>query len=280
MPEPPPFDEQVTRALQAFMVSVTIPILYDHETQGTNQVGTGTLFTADNRLFLVTAAHLFDGLDPEHDQDRFGRFAIPSRHTTQLWGLGPYKLLRPKQTEFDVAVLELQESATIERAKASWRILALANTAVAAPSGLFILCGFPFVRQRRIDDTITGDRMTVFTARIPIPQNATPPVHPALDLFFAYDAEAIDAVTKAPIEALPLEGCSGASIWQYEEPKANALWSPERCLKIVGVQSAYRKDQYFRAKSWAAVLEILRQSDERLSAIVNEHRARQSPASR
>ncbi len=116
--------------------------------------------------------------------------------------------------------------------------------------------------------------MTVFTARIAVPENAKSPVYPALDLFSAYDPEAIDAVTKASIKTLPLEGCSGASIWQYEEPKAGALWSPERCLKIVGVQSAYRKDQYFRAKSWAAVLEIMRQTDDRLAAVVNEHNAR------
>jgi len=271
MLEPPPLDNEVRDALGAFMASVTVPILYDCETKGVHQVGTGTLFTLDGRLFLVTAAHLFDGLDPE----RLGRFAIPCRRTTQPWSLGSYNLLKPKQSEFDVAVLELREDATIERAKASWRALVLANTATALLSGLFILCGFPKVRERRSGNTISGDRMTVFTARIPVPEAAEQPVHAALDLFFAYDEQSIDAIKKAPIPSLPLQGCSGASIWQYQAPSAGALWTPERCLKIVGVQSAYLPHQYFRAKSWAAVLEIMRQTDERLATIVSEYKSQQ-----
>jgi hypothetical protein len=275
MPEPPPLDKEVRDALGAFMASVCIPILYDHETKGTHQVGTGTLFILDNRLFLVTAAHLFDDFDPQSDQERLGRFAIPSRHTRQLWSLGPYNLLRPKEKQYDVAALELHEPATIERATASWRILTLANTANAAPSGLFILCGFPEVRERQVGRAaITGDRLTVFTARIPIPDNADEPVHPAVDLFFAYDEEAIDVVTRTPIRSLPLQGCSGASIWQYQEPTPNVLWTPERSLKIVGVQCAYRPGQYFRAITWATALEIMRQADDRLAAIVSEHKSR------
>lgn len=267
----PPLEKEVRDALGAFMASVTVPILYDHETIGTGQVGTGTLFALNDRLFLVTAAHLFDDLD----QEKLGRFSIPSRHTTQLWSLGPYNLLKPKQTEFDVTVLELHDAATIERARASWRILNLTNIAVALPSGLFILCGFPEARERYIEggDVITGDRLTVFTARIPVPDTAEKPVHAALDLFFAYDAQAIDAVTRKEIPALPLQGCSGASIWQYSEPTAGSLWLAERCLKIVAVQSAYRPGQYFRAKSWAAVLEIMRQADDHLAAIVSDHKS-------
>jgi hypothetical protein len=275
MPEPPPLDKELRDALGAFMASVCIPILYDNETKGTHHIGTGTLFMLDDRLFLVTAGHLFDDFDLQHDQERLGRFAFPSRHTRQLWSLGPYNLLRPKEKQFDVAALELHEPATIDRAKASWRILTLANTANAAPSGLFVLCGFPEVRERQVGGAITGDRMTVFTTRIPIPDDADEPVHPAVDLFFAYDKEGIDVVTRTPIPALPLQGCSGASIWQYQEPTPSVLWTPERSLKIVGVQCAYRRGQYFRAINWAAVLEIMRQTDDRLAKIVSEHKSRQ-----
>ena len=41
----------------------------------------------------------------------------------------------------------------------------------------------------------------------------------------------------------------------------------------MSVQSAWLKGKYFRAKSWAAVLEIMRQTDDRLAAIVNDHKA-------
>ena len=52
-----------------------------------------------------------------------------------------------------------------------------------------------------------------------------------------------------------------------------AVWTPEQCLKIVGVQSAFLEGKYFRGKSWAAVLEIVRQVDESLAAIVAAHKA-------
>jgi hypothetical protein len=79
-----------------------------------------------------------------------------------------------------------------------------------------------------------------------------------------------DGVT---IKAPHLGGTSGASIWEYREPAGMAVWTPEQCLKIVGVQSAFLEGRYFRAKSWAAVLEIMRQVDESLAAIVATHEA-------
>lgn len=277
MPEPPPLEKKVRDALDAFLASVTIPILYDHETKGTGQLGTGTLFTLGGRLFLVTAAHLFDELCPGEALDP-GRLAIPSFNADELRSLGPYQLIGPKESEFDfdIAVLELQDDATIKRARARWSLLTLANIAPASTSGLFILSGFPQVREKRTAGFIGGGRLTVLTARIDEPENAKPPVHPALDLFFAYDEEVINADTQEPIEADDLRGCSGASIWQYKEPEATADWTPEQCLRAVAVQTSFSPiGDYFRGKSWAAVLEFMRLSDEHLASIINDYKREQ-----
>jgi hypothetical protein len=264
----PPIRPEIMRALGAFAASVAVPIVYDHEQSGGDQIGTGTLLTADGRFFLITAAHLFKfkGCDP-------GRFAIASANTTQMWSIGRCNLLIPTNDAFDVAVVELLEEATIERAKASWKILTLANSGLASQDGVFVLCGFPSERTERTGDLIRGSRIIAFTERInEPPADAEPPVHPALDLFFHYDLEAIQ-ITGTAIATPNLRGCSGASIWEYREPQGVSFWTPEQCLRVVGVQSAWLKGQYFRAKSWAAVLEIMRKTDERLAAIVNEHRA-------
>jgi hypothetical protein len=58
------------------------------------------------------------------------------------------------------------------------------------------------------------------------------------------------------------------------------FWTAQQCLKIVSVQSALRTGRYFRAKSWAAVLEILRQADKRLARIVAAHQSSESAISR
>jgi hypothetical protein len=262
----PPIRPEVMRALGAFAASVAVPIVYDHEQGGGDQVGTGTLLTVDGRFFLVTAAHLFKDCDP-------GRFAIASANTTLMWSIGRCNLLLPTNDAFDVAVVELLEEATIERAKASWKILTLANTGLASQEGVFVLCGFPSERTVRTGDMIRGSRIIAFTNRISeVPADAEQPVHPALDLFFHYDEEAIQ-ITGTAIATPNLRGCSGTSIWEYREPQGVSFWTPEQCLRIIGVQSAWLKGKYFRAKSWAAVLEIMRQTDDRLAAIVNEYKA-------
>ena len=120
MPELPPFDEEVSDVLRAFLASVTIPINYHHGTQDPRQLGTGTLFVIDDRLFLITAAHLFDDLAPGIPVDP-GRLMLPTVNCGEFCSLGPYKLIRPGSSEFafDIAVLELQDVVAINRARAS-----------------------------------------------------------------------------------------------------------------------------------------------------------------
>jgi len=45
-----------------------------------------------------------------------------------------------------------------------------------------------------------------------------------------------------------------------EPPQGVSFWTPEHCLRVVGVQCASLKGRYFRAKSWGAVLAIMRQT--------------------
>jgi hypothetical protein len=103
-----------------------------------------------------------------------------------------------------------------------------------------------------------------------IPQEAKSPIHPALDLFFFYPAEAPTLDGKM-VEMPHLGGASGASVWEYREPATGALWAPERVLRAVGVQSLFRKGRYFRVKSWAAVLTMLRQADAALAPLIDAH---------
>jgi hypothetical protein len=261
----PPTDPEVMKALGTFAAKVAVPILYD-DPKGGDQIGTGTLVTADDRIFLVTAAHLFKNLNPE-------RFAIPSVHNKEIWSLGRCDLLMPTDDQaFDVAVVELLEEATIERAKAGWKILTLENTGLAASFGLFVLCGFPSELSTRREDLIHGRRIVAFTGRMPEPpDNADQPIHPALDLFFFYDAELV-CFTKTTIKSPDLKGCSGASIWEYREPPGISVWTSEQCLRAVGVQCSFRSGQYFRAKSWAVVFEIMRKYDDKLAAVINDYK--------
>lgn len=249
-------DPEIMTAIGEFAKQVTVPILYD-DPAVLDQVGTGTLFTVADRYFLVTAAHLFDRTDP-------ARFAVPSNpiRDPNPSTLGRYELYRPKEDFVDIAVLELLESATIDKVKTGWRILTLRNVWRASARGVFALCGYPSARARRVGThLIGGSLMTAYSERMPnVPENAEQPVHPELDLFFYYDLEAT-GIDGKPLKTPHLGGTSGASVWEYREPAGNAIWTPERAFKIVGVQSSFRKGDFFRAKSWTFVLEILRKAD-------------------
>ena len=251
-------------ALQSFAVECTVPVLYD-DPAAVDQVGTSTLFTLNGRYFLITAAHIFEDRDP-------GRFAIPKqRANDNLHTLGPYRLIKAKEPEIDIAVVELLEEKTLSYVKTGWRVVGLNNVAQAPLSGAFMLCGYPSQNAFRTADLIGGLPATVFTHRLlPIPPDAESPVHPALDLFFHYDRDA-PTLTKRTAPTPHLGGTSGASVWVYQEPVEAILWAPEKTLKIVGVQSAFKEGSYFRAKSWEMVLQMMRQDDAALSASIDAY---------
>jgi hypothetical protein len=248
---------------------LTVPILYD-DPRVLDQIGTGTLFTIAHRYFLVTAAHLFKKTDP-------ARFAIPSNpiRDPNPSTLGRHDLFKPREDFVDIAVLELLEPTTIEKIENGWRVLTLENTAHASPLGTFALCGYPSERARRVGThLIGGSLITAYTERLPeIPENAEKPVHPELDLFFYYDVEAT-GIDGKPLATPHLGGTSGASVWEYREPDRGTLWTPERAFKIVGVQSSFRKGNFFRAKTWSFVVEIFRKADTRLADAIDAFKRR------
>lgn len=263
-------EQIIRRALREFTGAVTVPIVYDGS-RGVDQVGTGTLLTLADRYFLITAGHLFENCDP-------GRFAIPKRRVNaDLHSLGPFNLYQAKEPEFDIAtILELQEEFTLSYVQTGWQVLKLENIGPGSPvAGEFVLCAYPSERAWRTEDAIGGGLLTVFTQRMPdIPREASRPIHPALDLFFFYPAEA--PTLDGKMAQMPhLRGTSGASVWEYREPASDAFWAPARVVRAVGVQSSFLRGRYFRVKSWAAVLKMLRQADAALAPLIDAHTSRE-----
>jgi hypothetical protein len=259
-----PEQEHIAIAIERYVVSATIPILYDADSVA-DQVGTGTLFTLAGRYFLVTAQHTF------HNRDA-GRFAIPkSRITGDLHSLGPHQLLSAdsEEADIDIAILELLDEFTISYSKSEWKSLTLNDIVRPSSTGMFVLCGYPSLYAMRKEGLITGKPATAITNRIPIPTNADPPINPALDLFFRYGPGASDLSDKN-VSVPPLRGVSGASVWEYREPENTTVWAPAGCLRAVGVETSFREGSYFRAKSWEMVLEMLRRWDSGLRDAIND----------
>lgn len=243
-------ERQMYRAVERFTAMVTIPILCDVNEETVDQKGTGTLFEHEGRLFLVTASHIFDEMDPKD-------LVIPSTQTTELHGIGPYDLVRADKPELDIAVVEIKSEQTAARARSGWHILNVTNTAVASPQGVFALAGYPSERAKRTGGLLGGSLLTFYTERVDAPEDTSDPAVDDLDLFFRYDREVLTTAGEE-MKAPHLRGCSGASVWEYSEPQGMLFWTPEQCLKIVGLQASFKPGRWFRAKSWAYVHEMIR----------------------
>jgi hypothetical protein len=64
----------------------------------------------------------------------------------------------------------------------------------------------------------------------------------------------------------PLSGASGSSIWAL--PSSLAVWMPPR---VVGVQTSFFKDRYFRGIDWRVVARLLSLADKELEGEIVTH---------
>jgi hypothetical protein len=252
-------EPEAVRAVELFMRSATIPLLYDHTT--THSIAGGTLFQISGRHFIVTVRHLFDGLDPE-------RLAYPAHFMKgDLHTLGHCQISKPASDKIDVAVIELLEGATISRLAYGWRFLTLDNMASPSPDGLFVLVGYPSSLSKQVGGWVGAHGLALYSTRLAnVPPQARDLV-PEFDLFFDHKTTSYGREGQET-ETPKLLGTSGSSIWECVD-STRVVWTPEQCAKVVGVQSGYLPARYFRAAAWAAVALVLRQIDEQLGNAVD-----------
>lgn len=258
-------DEIEVAAIQSFTLSVTVPILLDLPNGAVQLLATGTLFRVGGRHLIVTARHVFDNVNAE-------TMAFPAAPKGgDAYTLGKFTIFKPEEEHVDVAVMRLESPDVIEMLSKSWHFLSLENIARPfenAPDETFFVAGYPDVMTKMVGAKLHGNFVTAYSQRLPdIPKWATEPVVPELDLFFDYGEKA-KRVGGGEIDSPALPGVSGASIWQIGS--VDGIWTPESAIRVVGVQSAYKPSEYFRAKSWWAVAKILEQIDETLAIAVRE----------
>ncbi|RUW45125.1 hypothetical protein EOA32_34930 [Mesorhizobium sp. M1A.F.Ca.ET.072.01.1.1] len=259
---------EVTASIQAFLKSVTVPIIQALKDDAIDQVGTGTLFGVAGRLFFVTARHIFDDVRPED-------LCIPRSPDGDRdpQTLGRITVTKPKNESIDIAIVEILSPDAIARIQAGWRIHTFNSMKLASKRGSFALSGYPSDLGKRPHPALVGSTLFILeTDRCDnIPAKADKPVSPDLDLFFAYGRDGLRADGK-PMDTPHLRGTSGASIWEFCQ-NAGQLWTPDDALKIVGVQSSMdRNYDYFRAKSCLYLLETFKKIDNELASEVDQFR--------
>lgn len=243
------FSVQEMGSIERFLTSRTVPLIYQTD-ENVGVHGTGTFFEHGGRPFLVTAGHVFNGIDPSN-------LGVPERagKDVSVWHFGHAKIHHPRNTdEFDVAVVELQDRDFIALVKAGWRFLSTSNVAPPNPTTeQFIVAGYPNETVKNNAGVLTPSAlMQLYTGSY---DGEVRDGRGEFDLLLRYSPEAGNMFGMR--KATPaLGGVSGAAVYSVM-PSTGALWAPESILKVAGIQVSFMHSKYVRAKTWALVSHVL-----------------------
>lgn len=221
-----------------------------------DHLATGTFVAVGEKRILLTARHILEDCKPE-------QIAIPlSPEGSGLRTLGNLLIYKPLDlpgTDIDIVGIEIQDRQTIDIIEAGWRVVDIAIGGEVDPCRELMLIGFPSATFDKKGLRITGRPTSIITEVIrDIPVDAAPPVEAALDLFLQLPREAMTQAGEI-VDIPPIQGMSGCAIWQLREPGDSDLWSPDRELRLVGIQSSARIGSYFRGKHWVYIERLLAQ---------------------
>ncbi len=249
-------DESEKAAIHDFFIHATLPILIQ-EGSKFGIIATGTLFKIAGRSFLITAAHTMESYHPEN----WAFPTHPRKGTIHTIGVADY--VKPSDASLDVCVIELKDPAVIAMLDANWRFLTLKNVWLPDLSAdAVLLAGYPSARTKFEDANLHGK---IFIVRQkyrdgvpPEVEHSSDPLTKGIDFFIEYQ-DAINEYTGENISSVHVGGMSGCSVWAYRRRgwASHSFWSAEVPLRVIGIQSAFVRNNYLRAKSWGAVLATL-----------------------
>ncbi len=239
-------------AIRQRVCRVTVPIASNRGGAFPDPVGSATILRADNRVFLITAAHVLE------DETGETLFVSASRTSAPPVQLAPATLVRPKLSDApDIAVIEVLNEDARAALIDGWECASLDDIGDASSAGLFILSGYPSDRLRVQDTTLMCTCITAITERLPEPPTDTrDPVDPARDLFFLYGPQGCFADGE-PADSPHLLGTSGGGVWEFSNARPAGVWTAQKALKLVGIQSSARHFEWFRAHTSRSVREAL-----------------------
>jgi len=257
--------EAEKRAIHDFFISVTLPILIE-ETGQFGIAATGTLFKIAGRHFLVTAAHTYASFHP----DSWHFPSHPRKGAIHTIGMAEYIQPGSNTGALDIAVLELKDPEAIAVLEMNWRFLTLENVWLPDYSAdAVLLAGYPSVRTKFENDNLHA-RIFILRQkfRTEVPESALwHGLTNGVDFFVDYQ-DAVNEYTGEEVSAVSIVGMSGCSVWGYRKRGwvKHGFWSPEVCLKVIGIQSAESQGNYLRAKSWGTIIRMLQLLDPDIKA--------------
>jgi hypothetical protein len=246
------------RAFTSFARTCTLPLIEESETE-TAMLGTGTLFAVNGNHYLITAAHVIEGLVEAQQLDRIG---IPlGRTNSAVSNLGRHFIAYVQWKDgdsgpFDAAIIRFDQPELVAALRKNWKFISPKNLGpIPERKQGFLVAGYPRQVSSRIDFALSGKFIAFATNVLPSPPEERE-YRPGLDIFLKHD-ETGTALDGTLTELPRLQGMSGGSVWVARHDEGtDAVWSAESHLRLVGIQSAYVLGSYIRAKSWQLVAKL------------------------
>jgi hypothetical protein len=237
--------ERDFRAIKAFLVRSTVPLIYESVSDAGIQ-GSGCLFDHEGILYFVTAGHVLEGVDPY-------KLGIPiHQENSEIFSLGSGVVGWSRNEEYDVSAYRIDDEEIIQKLRRSYLILSIANTApLNCADGHFIVAGYPAETVSRTGMTLTPKDLTqIYTTAY---QDEVIGQRTAYDLFLKLDRKAY-GLWGNPITVPNIRGISGGPVWQIRE-STSQVWTPESVLRLVAIQVSCdpKGERYMRALSWVVV---------------------------
>lgn len=219
--------------------------------------GTGLLFDVEDRLFLVTAGHVLDGIN-------FADLSYPPKDGAQVQTFGNAKVFRPRSLHnIDVAVVELKASDTVEALRSNWITLTFRNVASKGTfeGGDRLIGGYPSAESQLSDRGIHQRPLVLSTVELDHTPSVSEP-SPETDAFFLLKTKGYNLATGVEENIPKLQGVSGGGIWLCTDTLDQGIWNPIDHLKVVATQVSMASDQsWIRGAYWDAAAAIFKSSD-------------------
>jgi hypothetical protein len=271
--------EQLARNLSIceYVENSILPILvdYDDKTTGERKAGihgTGTLFKFVDKYFFITAAHVLTEMDGYDDF-----IGIPmGKNNIQVLTFQDCIKYFPNDDKlrniYDIGIIQLSENigkllehnyTFLNEQNIQFRIRRETNVYIS---------GFPyswgkFDKDKNIVLGKPFRLMSKYKTPSKIYDNFNPKIHILIEYADMYYSEGNE---NKPIKAeQDLRGISGSSLWAFKDTQST-IWSAEKCLKVVGIQSHVMEAEYIKGTKWIYLIEAFRHIDQNIFNLLED----------
>ncbi|KAB2674217.1 hypothetical protein F9K85_17780 [Brucella tritici] len=250
-------DNNIKKAIEDFGFRSSVPIFKAIEGDDADHLATGTFIRSQDRLFLLTARHILDDCNPAD----LAIARAPEGSRLQTLGISNvFKPIDDSSVDVDILCIEIKEPEVHTIVNEGWRAVDIAIGKDPELHEDVLLVGYPSATLKKDGMKLSGKPTSYRTSVMEtIPLGARQPVKDGLDIFLALDREGV-SFSGERFCSPAIGGMSGCAIWQFADVQDAELWTPDRALRLVGIQASASPGQFFRGKQWRYIEQLICQA--------------------